>query len=71
MTEPIENPFVLSASALGEVDDRLFEKMFDELYRNDLRNATPQELAFALGVATGTILNLRRQIARLERPDEQ
>lgn len=61
-----QNPFVLSASALGENDDMLFEKIFDELWRRDLTTATPQELALALGVAAGTILKLRRLLAKLE-----
>lgn len=65
MIEP-KDPFTYSASAMGEADDRLFEQMFDALYRNDLRSATTQELAFVLGVAVGTIKRLRKHIEQLE-----
>lgn len=71
MTEPKENEFALFATTLGENDDTLFEKLFDELFRRDLSKATPQELALALGVAVGTILRLRKYIARLERLDDE
>jgi hypothetical protein len=66
MTNPINDPFTYTASAMGEADEFLFEKMFNELAKNDLRKATPQEMAFALGVATGTILRLRKQVTELK-----
>lgn len=66
MTDPINAPFTSLASAIGETDDKMFEAMFTELCQRDLRNATTMELSFALGVAAGTILRLRKQIADLE-----
>ena len=69
MSDPINDPFTFTASAMGEADEFLFEKIFNELAKNDLRKATPQEMAFALGVATGTIMRLRRRIKELEQPD--
>jgi len=59
----INAPFTFTASAMGEADDKLFEKIFTELCQKDLRTATSMELSFALGVAAGTILRLRKELA--------
>lgn len=61
-----QNPFVLSASALGYNDDHLFDKALDALFANGLENATPQEKALLIGIAAGTIRRLRDQLAKLE-----
>lgn len=70
MTNPINDPFTHTASAIGEADDHMFEKIYTELCQKDLRTATTMELAFALGVAGGTILRLRKQLADLEQSNE-
>jgi hypothetical protein len=67
MTDPINAPFTGLASAIGESDDRMFEAMYTELCQRDLRNATTMELSFALGVAAGTVLRLRKQLADLKK----
>ena len=65
MTDP-QDPRTFTASAKGAADGYLFEKVYTELCQNGLNKATPEELAYALGVAAGTILYLRKQIADLQ-----
>jgi hypothetical protein len=70
MTDPINDTFTKTASAIGEADDQMFETIFNELCKRDLRNVSTIELAFALGVSTGTIIKLRRRIEELEKRDD-
>lgn len=66
MDEKYPDPMVSVSIEMATRDDTLFDDSFDALYRADLRNAKPQEMALVLGMAVGTVMRLRARLKELE-----